>query len=175
MTFVPGFSEPIKEIFKQDIPNLTVAPKPFFKISSFFAKRKDRINLEDQSGMVYKINCLQCEKCYIGETTQKLSTRINQHKNNVRNGATMKNPTALVKHGVTANHLFDFQNVQSLCQERNKRKLQLQEINQIIIHRETACNFKTDSDEVSPLYYNLVKFSNNLSNLPSHEEDVSPT
>lgn len=168
MTFVPDISEPVMRIMRQAIPNLVIAPRPPLKASVLFANRKDKIALNEQSGMVYKINCNECDQCYIGETTQKLGTRISQHQTNVRGATLMKNPTALVRHVLVKNHSFDFQGAVSLRRERNKRKLQLQEINQIIIHRDSVCNFKTDSEDVSPLYYNLVKFSNAPQLLPEN-------
>ena len=47
-------------------------------------ERQWNINWTRQAG-VYKLTC-DCGKSYVGETGCKISTRIQQHQNNIRNG-----------------------------------------------------------------------------------------
>jgi len=49
-----------------------------FKIVSMFSV-KDPIPLDLRSHVVYKFTCAGCNACYIGETSQHLSTRILEH------------------------------------------------------------------------------------------------
>lgn len=104
---------------------------------------------------MYKIDCNDCDKCYIGETTVRLQDRIGQHKNDIIKMNT-KVSTALVAHAKYNQHRFNFDDVSVLKQEEIQAKLKIDEINQIILHRNTACNFKSDSSLVTPAYYNLI-------------------
>jgi len=43
-------------------------------------KMKDRIDLNQQRGTVYKIPCKDCDGVYIGETGQAFQTRLKEHQ-----------------------------------------------------------------------------------------------
>jgi len=43
---------------------------------------KDRLNDHQVTEVVYKINCNDCDKVYIGQTKRHLVTRIKEHRNN---------------------------------------------------------------------------------------------
>ena len=48
------------------------------KTANFF-HRKDKMPIGLSSNVIYKFSCEHCPKCYIGETTRHLQTRINEH------------------------------------------------------------------------------------------------
>jgi len=53
---------------------------PMYNLKSLFCRQlKDPILKHDRSG-VYRINCVQCNAAYFGETGRKLSIRIDEHK-----------------------------------------------------------------------------------------------
>jgi hypothetical protein len=63
------------------------------KISSFASNRTYKCLSHDQtqatcnsSNVIYAITCNQCKKQYVGETGQKLNTRIGQHRRSVEGG-----------------------------------------------------------------------------------------
>lgn len=125
-------------------------------IRTLYTNLKHKIPEHEQSGVVYKIDCKNCPKAYIGETMQKLSSRIKHHKYDVK--STKKaNTSALADHSKELRHEFNFENAAILKHEGNKRQLQIQEVNQIILHGDKVCNYKTDAEHISPLYFNLVK------------------
>lgn len=161
LTFVPKVSQSLSRLLMNDIPDLKISARPPNRNSLLFTNMKDKIPPKEQSGLVYKIDCKDCNKCYVGETVQKLCTRITQHQRDVKAGDSFSLKTALVKHTVDLKHSFDFDNVSILCKENVKRKLQLQEINQIIAQRNLACNFKSDCVDISPAYFNLINDLNN--------------
>lgn len=105
---------------------------------------------------MYHIPCTNCDRCYIGETIRKLGKRLCEHKTDQKN-ALRKAATALASHVQQFGHQFDFNRTSILQQERTKRRLELQEVHQIIIHENQACNFKSDSAHISPVYFNLIK------------------
>lgn len=49
------------------------------KLNSFIRLYKDPLLKLHHSNVVYKINCLNCEALYIGQTKRKLLTRIKEH------------------------------------------------------------------------------------------------
>ena len=109
----------------------------------------------EQKDMVYEIKCTNCEKVYVGETKQKISARIRQHKNTCKNtyfGA----HTALSTHAQETSHKFDFDNVSCLEREGNDRKRKILEAIHIT-RRENTVNFKSDTENLSKVYNNLIK------------------
>ena len=65
-------------------PNKSIRLRPYyrpFKISSLFSTRP-KVPVLDKSNVVYQFKCSEshCNASYIGYTTNKLSTRIKQHK-----------------------------------------------------------------------------------------------
>lgn len=157
MTYIPQLTDTLKGQIKYFIPSVKLAPKPPYKNDQFFAGLKQKIKKEEKAGVVYKISCNDCPTVYIGETLQKLGKRVGQHRNDCTKTDTNKNTTALARHSIDEKHQFNFDDVEILQTERIKRRLQIQEINQIILNEDNACNYKTDSQHVSPGFYNLVK------------------
>ncbi|KAI4476482.1 hypothetical protein M0804_013553 [Polistes exclamans] len=89
------------------------------KINSINTKLKDKVNKFDQSNIVYKIQC-ECEKCYIGQTKQKIKKRLDQHKNDCKpSNANKTNTTALAAHHLTTGHNFNFDAATILDLEEN--------------------------------------------------------
>lgn len=158
VAYVPSLTERISKILSVFAPHVRVANRPCNKTTQFFANTKDRLPPLDQNGCVYRINCNSCHKTYIGETIQKVSTRIKQHKYDVNASKRGKTPkAALAQHTMRSGHEFNFDGTSIICKEKNKRKLRTREASEIIINDRLVCNFKTDSEGVSPAYYNLLK------------------
>ena len=68
-----------------------------------------------------------------------------------------KNLSALAKHAIENKHQFKFDEMKILVNERNKTKLQIHEVNQIIKFEQNVCNDKSDKKDYSNTYYNLIK------------------
>jgi len=54
------------------------------KLDTIIWKGKDRFDAQQETEVVYKINCNDCDKVYIGQTKRHLAMRINKHKNNIQ-------------------------------------------------------------------------------------------
>ncbi|KAI4476880.1 hypothetical protein M0804_013207 [Polistes exclamans] len=79
----------------------------------------DVVDKLEQSNLVYKIPCV-CDKCYIGQTKQKLKKRLEQHKNDCKPiNAQKSNITALAEHHFTTGHKFKFDETNILDKEDN--------------------------------------------------------
>ncbi|KAI4476864.1 hypothetical protein M0804_013191 [Polistes exclamans] len=90
-----------------------------FKINSIYTKLKEKVDKLEQSNLVYKIPCV-CDKCYIGQTKQKLKKRLEQHKNDCKPiNAQKSNITALAEHHFITGHKFKFDETNILDKEDN--------------------------------------------------------
>jgi len=136
-----------------------VANKPENKLAKFYSKQKDKLNSDDISDVVYQVNSQNSDVIYIGETTQKKGVRKKQHMNSVSvtNLAKEKLASALALHTKTTGEQFDFENIKILDQNSNKRKLQISEVNHIIMNIEHTCNYKKDTANIAPSYFNLLR------------------
>ena len=159
LAYIPDLSESISKTFRHFVPEVQMAMRPHFKNNRMFANLKSKISKEDKSGLVYKIECGDCDAVYIGETNQKFAMRKYQHRNDCKKTIT-KNSSALAMHAIDKGHNFNFDQAKILKMEQNKLKLQIHEVNQIIIHENNACNKKTDKKEYTNTYINLIKNCN---------------
>lgn len=157
LVYVPNLSDTITRSCKHFIPDVQLAMRPQNKNSNMFSNLKSEIPKENKSSVVYKIDCEDCEATYIGETIQKLGTRKRQHMNDTKKQSNSNNLSALAKHAIKNKHNFKFDEMKILVNERNKTKLQIHEVNQIIKFERNACNDKTDKKDYSNTYYNLIK------------------
>ena len=81
---------------------------------------KDAIEPGYRQGAIYKINCSDCDQCYIGETKRWFETRKKEHMRDVKNGD--NNATALSKHAVELGHSIDWKNYEILQIETDYHK-----------------------------------------------------
>lgn len=115
--YVKGVSESIRRCL---LPlGIQTTFKPYIKLCDLISKPKDPTPPESQSGTVYKVNCQDSDKCYIGETGRKRSTRLKEHRRDVEKAThATRSKTELVDHGWTTGHTFDFTNAVTLAREQ---------------------------------------------------------
>lgn len=105
-----------------------------------------------KSNVIYQIPCGDCNKVYIGQTSQYLNERLNGHK-------FQNNTTALKKHAHDYKHKFNFDNTIILDNENNKKARNILE-SIYIKNNENTCNNKTEITNLPKLYYPIInKFS----------------
>ena len=90
------------------------------KLSSQLSKNRPTVKktYEEAAG-VYRIDCLDCDSCYIGETGRSLKTRLREHRYDVR---TYKLSSGLAVHSNTEFHNFDFKNAKLLFKSNDLAK-----------------------------------------------------
>jgi len=69
----------------------------------FIKTEKDKIKKQDHSNVVYKINCLNCNYSYVGQTKRKLKTRLKEYMND------FKKPTNTLF--VISRHKLDYDHI----------------------------------------------------------------
>ena len=115
LPYVQGVSEKIGRILKQQ--KVKVAYKPQQTINSLFPRPKEQEESDRQkSGLVYKINCTQCNFVYYGQTERSLKTRIAEHKNAV---ARFDQNSKVASHVHQFSHNMNFANVRVVGFESN--------------------------------------------------------
>ncbi|EZA57994.1 hypothetical protein X777_02002 [Ooceraea biroi] len=55
----------------------------FNRLDCIIKRGKDKLGDGNQTGVVYKIECSDCDACYIGQTKRCLETRIKEHRSNI--------------------------------------------------------------------------------------------
>lgn len=112
---------------------------------------KSKIDIFRKRFVVYKINCLDCDGCYIGHTGKRLEQRIQAHKNDCRLRRSNGSGTALSTHSLEQKHSFDFDHPTILDIEYNKYKRELLEVLHIRMHPNVV-NYRVDSTRIHPSY-----------------------
>lgn len=152
LPYVRGTSENIQKILEKH--QLKVAHKPNNCSSKCFSKMCPKYDAGEHAGVVYKIQCKQCNGAYIGQTQQYLHKRLCNHKNNVRNNK--PDTSALAKHAIENGHCFDFQNTKILTNENDfQKRLVLEMLH--IAKEDNTINNRSDIQNLSRIYHNLIK------------------
>ena len=118
LPYVQGISEKIGRILRQQ--EIKVAYKPLKTVNSLFPRPKSQNDVDrPRSGVVYKINCTNCNFVYYGQTERPLKTRITEHKRAV---AMFDHDSKISCHVHENNHHMDFNAVSVVGHEPDYHK-----------------------------------------------------
>lgn len=84
LTYVNGLAENLAKLFKEEIPDLSVAFKYTRKAGDIYSVIKDKLDHSRKANVVYEIPCRDCDVAYIGQTGRQLGTRLKEHDNDQR-------------------------------------------------------------------------------------------
>ena len=73
LPYIQGLSENLRRIFKTY--NITSYHKPINTLRSQLVRPKDTTPIQNQCGVVYRIQCPECQQDYVGETGRNMGTR----------------------------------------------------------------------------------------------------
>ena len=118
LPYLQGISEKIARTLNQF--NINVAHKPVMTVGSILKKPKDKFSKDLATGVIYKINCKDCDKVYIGQTSRALRSRTREHKRAIFTGDIN---SLLAQHFIKHNHDFDLDDVKIIdrCSQWSKR------------------------------------------------------
>lgn len=150
LPYVKGLAEQISKFLRKY--GVRVVYKVMNTTARVFSHLKDPVPTLDLSDLVYKIDCLNCNKCYIGQIKQHLSKRIYNHTYSIECKDSSK--SALSNHALSLNHKFDFDNTTVIAKESNEYRRLIKEMTNISRH--TTCNKRTDIEKLSSLYAPLL-------------------
>ena len=97
---------------------------------------KDSITKNEKSSVIYKIECKDCKKVYIGQTQRHLEKIIKEHKNNINKDI----PTAIEEHVKDKNHIMIWDKVEILDTEKHYYERLTSEMIFIKKHSEGSLN-----------------------------------
>ena len=75
-----------------------------------------------KTGVVYSIECKNCDKMYVGQTGQDIETRVNQHKETLKSKQVKSSG-----HSNKVKHTFNFEEPYILVYYCNERKREIKE------------------------------------------------
>lgn len=145
--YTKGLSEQLGKKFKKH--DISICHKGNKLLKSNFSKLKAKTPPSKKTHVIYKIPCDNCDKVYIGQTSQHLEKRIQGHKYD------KLNKTALTKHTQTMKHKFNFDKTEILATETHTKKREIIEMIEIKKHP-NSINDKTDTQNLNKIYNNLL-------------------
>ncbi|XP_064474029.1 uncharacterized protein LOC135388396 [Ornithodoros turicata] len=115
--YVKGVSERIRRIL---LPlGIKTCFKPHMKLRHIISRPKDPTPPGSESGVVYRLCCLECNATYVGETGRKRDTRVKEHRRDVEKATNAtRSKTELVDHCWTTGHVFDYKGAVTLAREQ---------------------------------------------------------
>lgn len=152
---IPTLSTKFQSLFKKE-SSISLVLYNTKTTNDLFSRVKDKESKVNRSGLIYEIPCKDCNAVYIGQTKQKLKTRISQHRSDCRFYSNTKS-TALSEHHFEEEHIFNFDDVRILDMEPHHYKRNVSEMIHIIMNREKAINHRSDTNKLSDVYMNLIK------------------
>ena len=97
--------------------------KPYRTLKQELVTPKDKVC--DKHGVVYKIECRDCDATYVGQTGRNLSQRVKEHHTATVKGQTVN--SGIAQHAWELHHEIDWDNVTILTQEHSDRHRQVRE------------------------------------------------
>lgn len=170
LTNIDGLTQKIAKTLQKEYSNTQIAIKNTKTVGSLLPLVKDKTPIQEQSNVVYRIPCNDCDACYIGMTTTKLKTRMSGHKTNVKklqtlkaNGFTntdaeiswAKEKTALTSHVAAMDHSFGIDAVKVIDRSMKRANLPILESCHIK-NTEKTVNKRTDTDNLHAAYAGIL-------------------
>lgn len=178
LTNIDGLTEQITKTIRKEYPNIHIAHKQAKTVGSILPMVKDRISQGEKSNVVYRIDCADCDACYIGMTTTKLKSRLSGHRSNVRklqklreeghtnrDGAIaeIREKTALVNHAAAMEHSFKLDEVVIVDKTHKSTNLQFLESCHIY-NTEKTVNKRSDTENLHATYAGILHTFKNAQN-----------
>lgn len=167
--YVPSLSERITKILSKDYPNIAIATRQIRTIKAIHSKVKFPVSKEEQSNIIYKIPCNNCEGCYIGMTKNNLRKRLAGHKSNINKldrllnshhtdtavTALSETTTALITHSVERCHTFNLDHTKIIDHSYKTNTLPFLEMCHIS-NTDNTVNKRTDVEGLNTTYAALL-------------------
>ena len=167
LPYVKGVTERIQRSMRKH--NIETPVKPYITIRRLVVHPKDKIEDKHKCGVVYRVNCLSCQKIYLGETARKLEYRIKEHEDETENVTakpktrstsvsedTSEFKSAISEHTRANNHLMDFENVEIVDRESAKRSRWIKEAIHIRRKEHTVMNRNEGTYELARVWDSIL-------------------
>ena len=121
-------------------------------LNSIIKLGKDRLEKNDCSNIVYKVDCKNCPSSYVGQSRRKLLYRVNEHTRDVKK---LSKNSSLATHVNNTNHTIDFENIKIIDSEKSYKKRLFSEMLNIQFSDHTL-NRMEDTINLKNSYKNTV-------------------
>lgn len=183
--YVPHLTERIQKIFRPEYTTVSITSRQTSTVKNLHSVVKDpKIPLE-KSKIIYNIPCNNCEKCYIGMTRNKLSTRLAGHKTDVNklenilltqtslNCNSLSEKTALIQHCYESGHRFNLEKTKIVDNTFHSHTLPFLEMCHIYNTPNTV-NRRVDVEGLNTTYSAILhNVKSHMNTRPSHSNDNS--
>ncbi|EZA47392.1 hypothetical protein X777_16331 [Ooceraea biroi] len=105
------------------------------------------------TNVIYRLNCNDCDKSYIGQTKRHLRIRVNEHKNDVKKHESMH--SVVSTHRLNNNHEFDFSSPMVLHNEKYYKKRDISEMFFIKKYKNNI-NLQKDTERLPDVYNGII-------------------
>ena len=148
---VNDFYDNVKKALKKY--NIITIPKIPNKLSNIVIKAKDRLSKENQTNVVYKIECASCNVSYVGESKRESIERIHEHRRPV---------DAIIK-------------AQEVAENKNTLKNLSDKNSHIIITRSKNKKQATNNESIALPVNNTATKKNNVKVITEHHKKTGHT
>ena len=158
----------LKKSLRADFPNIVMATRNDHTINQLFSRTKDRIPPSMRTNVIYKIPCHDCDKVYVGLTTQYLKARVSRHQSDVNKLEELLNThdddieiyrlrerSALINHSIEQQHRFSLEDAEIMDHHRRKSALEILEMCHIATSNQTV-NKRSDVDGLSSTFAGIL-------------------
>jgi len=147
----------LKNFFKIDSNvNKSLITDANNSITYFIKVHKDPLPIFDSMDVIYKLNYIDCDTSYVGQTNRQLRTRINGHRCHIKRNTNTQ--SVITNHRLNFDHDFNWDDVKILDQEPFLNKRLISEM--LFIKRQNnSLNLQTDTERLPEIYLDIV---NNL-------------
>lgn len=149
---IPGISNIVNSTIDKN--NFMIGYRCLNKLDNIIKVQKDKNKRDYNNNVVYKINCKDCSVSYVGQTKRQLSTRIKEHKCNIKLDVSKHN--VITEHILQNNHSFDWENARILDKESNYNKRLISEMINIK-KQEKGINHNRDTEMLDTSYFDIIK------------------
>ncbi|KAM0729416.1 hypothetical protein ACS0PU_004770 [Formica fusca] len=123
------------------------------KLHKYIKTHKDITPKSLCKNVVYRINCLDCDASYVGQTRRQLTKRISEHRNHINRNTTVH--SVVTDHRINFNHNFNWEEVEILDSEPFLQKRLLSKM--IFIKRQVnSLNLQTDTECLPDMYMTVI-------------------
>ena len=120
--YIKGTSERVGKILREY--NIQLSNKPSQSFKNQLYNVKDKNKPDENTEVVYKIECNDCDISYIGETKKQLKDRVKQHEAAVRNKTSL---SLVYQHVAENNHTMNFPGAKVLAKSKQEKPRKLLE------------------------------------------------
>ena len=151
---IPGLTNNIINIFRRE--DVKIARRKIKTVGELYTKLKDKTPTLLQANVIYRLQCEDCNKYYVGQTSQRLKNRIGGHKSDCKYHPER---CMLAAHVNEYDHKINYDDVKILDIEPNYHKRSFLEMYHIK-KTQPVMNKRSDIQDLSVLYTYLMELDN---------------